>query len=57
MQMGYRDIQARKVKLYATQEEIDAGNLKADVALVVFLIVLLAVFISQINWLSVPLVF
>ena len=55
--MGYRDIQARKLKLYARQEEIDAGNLKADVALVVFLIVLLAVFISQINWLSVPLVF
>lgn len=55
--MGYRDIQARKVKLYATQEEIDMGNLKADVALVAFLIVLLAVFISQTDWLAVPMVF
>jgi hypothetical protein len=57
MQMGYRDIQARKVKLYATQEQIDMGNLKADLALFVFLLLLLAVFISQTNWLSVPLVF
>jgi hypothetical protein len=57
MQMGYRDIQARKVKPYATQEEIDMGNLKADVALVAFLIVLLAVFIHQTDWLSAPLVF
>jgi hypothetical protein len=57
MEMGYRDIQACKVKTYATQEQIDAGNLKADLALFVFLLLLLAVFISQTNWLSAPIVF
>jgi hypothetical protein len=45
------------VRLKLTQEQIDIGNLKADLALFVFLLVLLAVFISQTNWLSVPLVF
>jgi hypothetical protein len=57
MEMGYRDIQARKVKTYATQKQIDMGNLKADLALFVFLLLLLAVFISQTDWLSAPLVF
>jgi hypothetical protein len=57
MEMGYRDIQARKVKPYATQEQIDAGNMKADLTLFAFLIVLLAVFISQTNWLAIPMVF
>jgi hypothetical protein len=57
MEMGYRDIQARKVKPYATQEQIDMGNMKADLATFTFFLVLFAVFISQTDWLSVPLVF
>ena len=57
MEMGYRDIQTRKVKPMQTQTQIDAGNMKADLTLFAFLIALVAVFISQTNWLSAPLVF
>jgi hypothetical protein len=55
--MEYAELQARKVKPMPTQEQIEADCMKADIALIAFLLALAAIYISMTDWLSAPLVF